>query len=117
MAFRHGHKFNFGCSDIYIIVALTPVDKEIKFDQKEISNCQWMPIQVESHYLKTTLLSCLLQEYATSPLVHDTNRHFAEKYIECDKKGVFIGLKEIQLKIQQATWDQKVFSVNFDDKE
>ena len=47
VAFRHGHKFNFGCSDIYIIVALTPESKEIKFDQKEISNCQWMPIQVE----------------------------------------------------------------------
>ena len=46
VAFRHGHKFNFGCSDIYIIVALTPVSKEIKFDEKEISSCQWMPIQV-----------------------------------------------------------------------
>ena len=46
VAFRHGHKFNFGCSDIYIIVALTPVSKEIKFDEKERSSCQWMPIQV-----------------------------------------------------------------------
>jgi len=101
VAFRHGHKFNFGCSDIYIIVALTPVSKEIKFDEREISSCQWMPIQ----------------EYATSPLVHDTNRHFAEKFIECDKKGVFIGMKEIQLKLQNLTLDQNVFSVNFNDKE
>ena len=46
VAFRHGHDFNFGCSDIYILVALTPLSTDIKFDSKEISDCQWMPIQV-----------------------------------------------------------------------
>ena len=50
VAFRHGHKFNYGCSDIYVVVALTPVNKEIKFDEKEISDCQWMPIEV-IHYI------------------------------------------------------------------
>ena len=55
----------------------------------------------------------LLQEYATHPLVHDTNRHFAEKYIECSRTGAFIGLKEIQLKIKDLKLDQKVYSVNF----
>merc|ERR1712241_887168 len=97
VAFRHGHKFNYGCSDIYVVVALTPVNKEIKFDEKEISDCQWMPIE----------------EYAIHPLVHDTNRHFAEKYIECSRTGAFIGLKEIQLKIKDLKLDQKVYSVNF----
>lgn len=46
VAFRHGHNFNFGCSDIYIVVALTPVNNDIKFDEKEISECQWMPLEV-----------------------------------------------------------------------
>ena len=58
----------------------------------------------------------LLQEYATHPLVHDTNRHFAEKYIECSRTGAFIGLKEIQLKIKDLKLDQKVYSVNFSDE-
>ena len=47
VAFRHGHKFNFDCSDIYIIVALRPTTTQIKFDEREISACQWMPIQVK----------------------------------------------------------------------
>ena len=67
------------------------------------------------YLIKVHLL--ISQEYATSPLVHDTNRHFAEKFIECDKKGTFIGMKEIQLKLQNLTLDQNVFSVNFNDKE
>ena len=47
VAFRHGHKFNFDCSDIYIIVALRPKTTQIKFDEREISACQWMPIEVK----------------------------------------------------------------------
>ena len=46
VAFRHGHEFNFGCSDLYIIVALRPLSTEITPDSKEISAAQWMPIQV-----------------------------------------------------------------------
>merc|ERR1719221_533507 len=53
VAFRHGHNFNFGCSDIYIVVALKPLSEAIHTDQKEIAKCQWMP----------------LQEYAVHPLV------------------------------------------------
>ena len=51
VAFRHGHNFNFNCSDIYIVVALTPISEEIKFDEKEISKCQWMPIEVTIRFL------------------------------------------------------------------
>ena len=46
VAFRHGHNFNFGCSDIYIVVALRPLSDTIQADQKEISKCQWMPLEV-----------------------------------------------------------------------
>merc|ERR1711962_278541 len=45
VAFRHGHKFNFGCSDIYIIVALKPVSSDIKSCSQEISRCRWMPVK------------------------------------------------------------------------
>ena len=46
VAFRHGHNFNFGCSDIYIVVALRPLSETIHADKKEIAKCQWMPLKV-----------------------------------------------------------------------
>jgi len=95
VAFRHGHEFNFGCSDLYIIVALRPLSTEITPDSKEISAAQWMPIQ----------------EYATHPLVHATNRHFAEKYVECSRTGNFIGLTNIELRIKDFVRQQKVYSL------
>jgi len=101
VAFRHGHDFNFGCSDIYIIVALRPTSSHITFDEKEISACQWMP----------------LDEYATHPLVHDTNRHFAQKYLECSATGNFIGMTDIELKIQNFVRQQKVYSIGKLNKE
>jgi len=100
VAFRHGHNFNFGCSDIYIIVALRPLSSIINKCDKELSACQWMP----------------LQEYATHPLVHNTNRHFAEKYLECSRNGSFIGLTEIELRIKDFVRQQKVYSLQFDQK-
>ena len=121
VAFRHGHNFNFNCSDIYIVVALTPISEEIKFDEKEISKCQWMPIEVTIRFLikniqmiKKTKYDYLtmLKEYATSPLVHDTNRYFAEKFMECNKTGTFIGIKEIQLKLANFTLDQKIYGID-----
>ena len=51
VAFRHGHNFNFGCSDIYIVVALKPLSEAIHTDQKEIAKCQWMPLQVRSSFI------------------------------------------------------------------
>lgn len=100
VAFRHGHNFNFGCSDIYIIVALKPLSSKIKQCDKELSACQWMP----------------LEEYATHPLVHATNRHFAENYLECSRNGSFIGLTEIELRIKDFVRQQKVYSLQFDQK-
>lgn len=95
VAFRHGHNFNFGCSDIYIIVALRPLSDAISKCEKELSECRWMP----------------LQEYASHPLVHQTNRHFAEKYKECTESGTFIGKTEIELRIKDFVRQQTVYSL------
>jgi len=97
VAFRHGHNFNFGCSDIYIIVALKPLSSKIKKCDKELSECQWMS----------------LEDYASHPLVHDTNRHFAQKYMDCCRKESFIGLTEIELRIKDFVRQQKVYSLQF----
>ena len=52
-----------------------------------------------------------LQEYASHPLVHDTNRHFAEKYEECSRTGAFIGLTEIELRVKDFVRRQTVYSL------
>ena len=52
VSFRHGHKFNFGCSDIYIIVALKPVSSEINKCTRELSDCRWMPVQVWKYIIQ-----------------------------------------------------------------
>ena len=55
----------------------------------------------------------ILKEYASHPLVHNTNRHFAEKYLECKRKDSFIGLTEIELKIKDFVRQQQVYSLQF----
>ena len=79
VGFRHAHGFNFGCSDIYAIVALRPLSREISHCERELSQARWMP----------------LQEYIDSPLVHDINKHFANKFLECRQNGVFMGVTDI----------------------
>lgn len=95
VAFRHGHNFNFGCSDIYIVVALRPTSMEIRQCTRELAKCQWMP----------------LEEYASHPLVHATNRHFAEKYSESRAAGTSIGLTEIELRIKDFVRRQTIYSL------
>jgi len=101
VAFRHGHDFNFGCSDIFIVVALRPLTTDIKADQKEIAKCRWMP----------------LQEYAGHPLVHATNRHFAAAYQEAEASGARLALTEIELRIKDFVRQQTVYSVQHQDKQ
>jgi len=96
VAFRHGHNFNFGCSDIYIVVALRPLSETIHADKKEIAKCQWMP----------------LKDYAVHPLVHATNRHFAEKYQESQASGTSIGLTELELRVKDFVRQQTIYSVH-----
>ena len=50
-------------------------------------------------------------------MVHDTNRHFAQKYLECSATGNFIGMTDIELKIQNFVRQQKVYSIGKLNKE
>lgn len=101
VAFRHGHNFNFGCSDIYIIVALAPLTNEINACRRELSACKWMPIE----------------EYRNHELVHNTNRFFINQYLKCRQNNSFIGLTEIELKIKDFVRGQKIYSIGFSDEE
>ena len=62
VAFRHAHGYNFGCSDIYVVVSLKPVEgksgSDITMCEREISKAKWMPIK----------------EFASHPDVLNTNR-------------------------------------------
>jgi 8-oxo-dGTP pyrophosphatase MutT (NUDIX family) len=46
VALRHHHASQFGCSDIYVIVHLTPLveDQPIQFCNREIVECSWMKV-------------------------------------------------------------------------
>jgi ADP-ribose pyrophosphatase YjhB (NUDIX family) len=51
VAFRHSHGSQFGCSDIYLIVHLSPEDETqplIKCD-REIEECCWMQVNYKIH--------------------------------------------------------------------
>lgn len=63
VAFRHGHGYAFGCSDVYLVAYLTPSTTEIRSCAREISECKWMK----------------LAEYAEHPEVHTNNQAFARK--------------------------------------
>lgn len=73
---RHAHGFNFGCSDLYIVMALKPVDETaaIVNCQREIADSKWMDFD----------------EYLNHPNVHDLNRQFLRAYILNKELGVTI---------------------------
>lgn len=73
---RHAHGFNFGCSDLYIVMALTPIDETaaIVNCEREIADSKWMDFE----------------EYLTNPNVHDLNRQFLRSYILNKELGVTI---------------------------
>jgi len=98
IAFRQSHEMNFGCSDLYFIVCLKPKSSEIEFCTRELSKCQWMP----------------LQEYATHDLVHSTNKHIAQKYMECKKNKVAIGINDADLTIGSFSRKQHIYSLEFE---
>ncbi|XP_070206088.1 uncharacterized protein [Littorina saxatilis] len=64
LAFRHLHKYRFGCSDMYFICVMKPLTTQIKPCPVEIADCRWMD----------------LDDYISSADVSDTNRHFAQCY-------------------------------------
>jgi len=99
IAHRHMHNTSFGCSDIYTVVALKPLTENIEVCPRELSKATWMHIK----------------EYIDSPLVHDINKHFALKFLECREKGAFMGLSSIYH--PQRRVKQNLYSIKFNEEE
>uniref|UniRef100_A0A182PZY3 Nudix hydrolase domain-containing protein n=1 Tax=Anopheles farauti TaxID=69004 RepID=A0A182PZY3_9DIPT len=78
VSIRHAHGAGFGCSDLYIVMALTPLTHEISKCNREIAKCEWMDVN----------------EYLAHPKVHETNRNFVRTYLEYKRLGVRIDCTE-----------------------
>ncbi|XP_033350342.1 nudix hydrolase 8 [Bombus vosnesenskii] len=66
IGFRHVHGYAFGCSDIYMIAYLSPININIKKCEKEISDCRWMKVN----------------DYLEHPEVSENNKQIAKKIME-----------------------------------
>lgn len=85
IGFRHVHNSQFGCSDIYNVFSLKPLNTDIKKCEQEIEICRWMKIE----------------EYLEHPHVHALNGLVVRKYLEYNQdklkidcvEGVHQGLK------------------------
>lgn len=78
IAIRHAHGAGFGCSDLYIVLALKPHTNAIAKCEREIAKCEWMDIDT----------------YLTHPNVHETNRSFMKSYLNYKANGVKIICRE-----------------------
>ncbi|XP_004524914.1 uncharacterized protein LOC101456566 isoform X1 [Ceratitis capitata] len=72
LSIRHSHGGSFGCSDMYVVVALKPLNLEVHKCEREIAKAKWMPVA----------------EYLQHPDVHETNRHFMRTYLDYNKRGI-----------------------------
>lgn len=43
LSFRHGHNFAFGKSDLFFVCILRPLSWQIRIQESEIEDAQWMP--------------------------------------------------------------------------
>ncbi|XP_058447676.1 uncharacterized protein LOC131428052 isoform X2 [Malaya genurostris] len=77
VSIRHAHSAGFGCSDLYIVMALIPESMEIKKCDREIDKCMWMSVD----------------DYLIHPEIHETNRNFLRTYLEYKKMGLKISCK------------------------
>jgi len=81
VCFRHASgrpNFSFGCSDLYVVISLTPETSVISNCEREIAASQWMDFK----------------EYLEHPQVHESNRRFLRTLIEYRKKGIKINCHE-----------------------
>lgn len=78
MAIRHAHGAGFGCSDVYVVVAMIAETMDIKKCEREIADCKWME----------------LEEFLTHENVHETNRNFLRTYVSLKRQGIKIGCHE-----------------------
>jgi 8-oxo-dGTP pyrophosphatase MutT (NUDIX family) len=75
---RHAHGTGFGCSDMYVVMALSPESSEVSKCDREIERCEWMDVE----------------EYLKHPKVHETNRNFVNTYLHYKQNGVKITCRE-----------------------
>ncbi|XP_068220604.1 uncharacterized protein [Palaemon carinicauda] len=98
VSFRHVHRANFNCSDIYFIVHLHPSSQSITMCKKELAACEWMK----------------LEEYITHPHVHEVNRYFAKCFLEGRRKGVKIDA--VDMYTPSFNRNQTIYSVKFNEE-
>lgn len=90
---RHAHSFNYGCSDLYFVMALTPTeDGQLVNCPREIADSKWMDFD----------------EYLNHPNVHETNRSFLRTYLHCRSAGIKIDCKEHEHQLLRRRY--KLFS-------
>ncbi len=78
-----------------MIVHLRPRSSAIQTCDREIAQCRWMP----------------LKEFLAHELVHDTNKHFARKFLEGREAGVAIARSEIEIKFKNFVRMQQIYSI------
>lgn len=76
---RQSHGGNYDCSDLYFVVGLTPLNREIKKCEREISKAQWMHVD----------------EYLEHPKVHATNREFLRTYLEYRRQKIVFDCQKL----------------------
>ncbi|XP_063705222.1 nucleoside diphosphate-linked moiety X motif 6 [Culicoides brevitarsis] len=99
LAIRHAHGAGFGCSDLYVVMALNPQTTEITKCEREIAKCVWMDIE----------------EFLQHPNVHETNRSFMRLYLNYKKNGVKIVCREDVHQILKKKYN--IFEVETTEKE
>lgn len=86
LTIRHGHNGMYGCSDIYTVVSLRPLNDNIEKCEREIDQCKWMDIN----------------EYLTHPDIHELNKFQLQKFLEYKKCNIKVncyhGIHQILLK-------------------
>ncbi|CAG2178024.1 unnamed protein product [Oppiella nova] len=103
IAFRHIHRFAFGCSDVYIVCHLKPkADSDsdgsdgnglvVKKCAYEIDDCTWMSIP------------------ELKPQLTQFNAHILEKFLSYREMGVKIGLESIPSIIKNI--DHQTYSIH-----
>ncbi|XP_011193354.1 uncharacterized protein LOC105219115 isoform X2 [Zeugodacus cucurbitae] len=83
ISIRHSHGGNFGSSDMYVVVALKPLNHEVRKCEREIARAQWMPVT----------------EYLQHPDVHETNRHFMRTYLDYNKRNIRFAYERAQHRV------------------
>lgn len=69
--------FGFGCSDLYIVIALKPETQDITKCEREIARCEWMDFD----------------KYLAHPKVHQMNRLFLQTFISNEARGIKLSCK------------------------